>query len=918
MHERDPILEASDMMITDELLNTFGPNAESVEELYAQYEANPESVPESWRRFFAGEGPEHEAGRADGGNGAQTDGGNGASQSRGRTATPQASRAEPSAPPLPRPAAPTAAARLTPPPPPGAPQLAAYEQAEPIRGVANLIVENMEQSLSIPTATSQRSIPVKVLEENRRLLNQHLALTGGGKVSFTHMIVWAIMQALQKFPSLNSAFARADGTGLRIRRSQINLGVAVDVTRKDGSRNLLVPNLKNVGAMRFDQFLDAYDQLIERARGGKLAPEDFQGTTITLTNPGTIGTAASVPRLMVGQGAIIATGVIGYPAEYQAMSPEVLSGLGISKVMTVTSTYDHRIIQGAESGEFLAEINRLLLGEDDFYNHMFADLRVPYQAVRWTRDVAPPAMFGGGRDWDAIQKQASVLQLIRAYRVRGHLIAKLDPLVNAPSYHPDLDPATYGLTIWDYDRTFITGGLGGIETATLREILDILRRSYTEHVGMEFMNIQEPDQRRWLQDHFEQPKPRKPLPTDERRRILEYLTEAETFEHFLHRRYVGHKRFSVEGNESLIALLNTLIDRGAAGGMQRVVMGMAHRGRLNTLHNVVGKSAASIFSEFEGSIDPASTQGSGDVKYHLGAEGTHAAPGGESIQVTLAPNPSHLEAVNPVVEGMARAAQDLIGDTDRDEVMPILMHGDAAFAGQGIVAETLNLAQLKGYRTGGTIHIIVNNQIGFTTVPQDSRSTPFPTDIAKMSQIPIFHVNGDDPEAAVRVAHLAFDYRQQFNKDVVIDLIGYRRWGHNESDEPSYTQPALYRLIETHPSVRELYARQLIREGVITAEESEAMRAEKMRVLEEATAGLAKPDAQEIRLTRDPNADIAANASPETGVEREILVHISQVLATPPADFTIHPKLGRQLQRRALSEQTQNQIDWALAELLAF
>ncbi|HBY95663.1 MAG: multifunctional oxoglutarate decarboxylase/oxoglutarate dehydrogenase thiamine pyrophosphate-binding subunit/dihydrolipoyllysine-residue succinyltransferase subunit [Ardenticatenaceae bacterium] len=892
-------------MVTEEILNTFGPNAEYVQELYAQYQASASSVPESWRQFFASLEPSPDGDRSRG----TVPGGNGA----GRAAPKETTVAPPPQ------ALPAEAPPVTPSRPAPAPerQLAPYEEAEPLRGVAGLIVENMEESLSLPVATSQRVIPVKVLEENRRLLNQHLALQGGGKVSFTHLIAWAMIQALEKFPHLNAAFARINGQPVRVDRHQINLGVAVDVTRRGGERSLLVPNLTNVGAMTFDEFLSTYDDLIERARTGKLTPEDFQGTTITLTNPGTIGTVASVPRLLKGQGAIIATGVIGYPAEYHAMAPEVLSGLGISKVMTITSTYDHRIIQGAESGEFLAQIHRLLLGEEGFYTRVFADLRVPHRPVVWTRDITPPPLYGPD-NWDAVEKQASVLQLIRAYRVRGHLIANLDPLVNEAAYHPDLDPATYGLTIWDYDREFITGGLGGLERATLREILDILRRSYTEHVGLEYMNIQQPEQRQWLHTHFEQPAPRPPLPAEERLRILEQLTEAEAFENFLGRRYVGHKRFSLEGAETLIPVLKKLLDRAAADEMSRAVMGMSHRGRLTTLHTVVGKSATAIFSEFEGYIDPESTQGTGDVKYHLGAEGSHTSPAGETIAVTLASNPSHLEAVNPVVEGMARAAQDLINDTDRDEVLPILIHGDAAFAGQGIVAETLNLAQLTGYRTGGTLHIIVNNQIGFTTAPQHARSTPFPTDLAKMSQVPIFHVNGDDPEAVVRVVELAFDYRQRFHKDVVIDLVVYRRWGHNEADEPSYTQPALYRLIEQHPPVRAVYAGQLAREGIISLEAANTLKREQLDALDQATAGLGERPEPKIRLGRDLTGDIAATPSPETGVDRDTLTHISRVLATPPEDFKVHPKLRRQLERRTLDGNGHDQVDWALGEALAF
>ena len=478
------------------------------------------------------------------------------------------------------------------------------------------------------------------------------------------------------------------------------------------------------------------------------------------------------------------------------------AALGISKVMTLTCTYDHRIIQGAESGLFLGKLQALLNGEDGFYEEVFEHLHLPYNPVRWEPDRQASLPGSAGRSAAEVAKEAAVLQLINAYRVRGHLIADLDPLGGIPSYHAELDPLTYGLTIWDLDREFLTGTLGEAigegapkPVATLREILETLRQTYCGKIGCEYMNIQHPEQKRWLQQRMEPEANNWPLDATLRTRILEHLVAAEEFENFLHARFVGQKRFSLQGGEAAIAILQELAYRAADRGVREMVIGMAHRGRLTVLANVVGKPLARIFSQFEGYSDPTSTQGSGDVKYHLGARGVRRSPAGNEIVMAVAPNPSHLEAVDPVVEGIVRPKQDRLGDTERERVIPLLIHGDAAFAGQGVVAETLNLSQLDGYSTGGTVHLIINNQIGFTTLPDEARSTPYSTDVARMVQAPIFHVNGDDPEAAIRVAQMAFDYRQQFKKDVVIDMFCYRRYGHNEADDPSYTQPLLYRKI---------------------------------------------------------------------------------------------------------------------------
>src|ERR1035441_8794148 len=760
------------------------------DEMYQQYQRDHSTVDESWKHVF--EEPRPLA--------------NGAPAAPGKAAAPSA-------------------------------ELAPGEQLLALRGAAGRIAENMAASVSIPLATSQRTIAVKVMDENRRIINQHRTLVGRGKVSYTHLIGWAIVKALEEIPGLNHAYAERDGQAYRLVRPQVNLGIAIDVAGKDGARSLMVPSIKNAGALSFQEYVTAFDDLVERARRAKLTPADFQGTTISLTNPGTVGTMSSSPRLMAGQGAIIATGAIDYPAEYLGAADETRAMLGISKVMTLSCTYDHRIIQGAESGRFLGRLQALLDGQDGFYEEVFNHLRMPHMPVRWETDRKPALPGMNAARHAEIAKEAGIMQMINAYRVRGHLIADLDPLGAEPSYHAELDPETYGLTIWDLDREFLTGNLGeagcppGHEgapkaLATLREILETLRQTYCGKIGCEYMNIQVPEQKRWLQRRMEPEANNWLLDGATRMRIMRSVMAGEEFEHFLPSRFVGQKRFALEGGETALAILEEILERAAAGNVHELVVGMAHRGRLNILANTVGKDVKQIFSEFEGAIDPASTQGSGDVKYHLGATGVRKTSSGREIVVSVSPNPSHLEAVDPVVEGIVRPKQDRLGDTARERVIPVLIHGDAAFAGQGVVAETLNLSQLDGYSTGGTIHLIINNQIGFTTLPDESRSTPYSTDIARGVQAPIFHVNGDDPDAAIRVVQIAFDYRQQFKTDVVIDMICYRRRGHNEGDDPSYTQPILYRKIKQHPSVAVLYQQRLVREGVATGDECAGIRQE--------------------------------------------------------------------------------------------
>ncbi len=818
-------------------MDPLGYNSGYVEDLYAQYLQNPDSVSPSWREFFADFDPGAAVYRQRGDGDAQ--------------AEPQAPEAAPSQPAAPQasgdgaPAAP--AARPAPPQAPAhaparpAPQVDVPEGAETekIRGVAARIVDNMEASLTIPTATSVRDIPVKLMAENRRLINRRQRATGGDKVSYTHLIAYALTLALEKVPAMKDAFRQGDGPE-RIVPGSVSLGLAIDIEKR-GKRQLLVPNIKKAESLSFAEFLHQYNDIVARARDSKLELQDFQGTTATLTNPGGIGTVMSVPRLMPGQGLIVAVGAIGFPAHYAGMSRAELSRLGLSEVMTMTSTYDHRIIQGAESGEFLRHMAHLLTGGDGFYDRVFESLGIHTPPLRMSDDSTPEIGKSGVTSTakkDKIEKQARVYELIRAYRVRGHLLADTNPLGYEPRNHTELDPAHYGLTVWDLDRTFLTGGfagqrggLAGREKMPLRDILDILWDTYTGHVGSEFMHLSDPAEKRWLIERIEPQQFREPIAVPRKKRIFEKLNAAEALEQFIHTKYIGHKRFSLEGAETMIPLLDAVISDAADQSVEEVVIGMAHRGRLNVLTNILGKPYNKVFDEFEGTIDPDAVHGSGDVKYHLGQTGTHTAPSGTQTRLTLASNPSHLEAVNPVVEGMVRAKQQRIAEAHpeisdrdlRDRVLPVLVHGDAAFAGQGVVAETLNLSQLEGYKTGGTVHLVVNNQIGFTTLPMHSRSSAYATDIARMIQAPIFHVNGDDPEAAVRVARLALDFRQVFNKDVVIDMICYRKYGHNEGDEPAYTQPLMYDDIGGHRSVRKLYLESLRRKGEISPEDAEVI-----------------------------------------------------------------------------------------------
>ena len=668
--------------------------------------------------------------------------------------------------------------------------------------------------------------------------------------------------------------------------------------------------------MNFATFWASYEDMIRRARSNKLTIDDFAGTTVSLTNPGTIGTNHSVPRLVKGQGAIIGVGSMEYPAQWQGASEESIVRNAVSKILTLTSTYDHRIIQGAQSGEFLRKMHSLILGEDGFYVDIFRSLRIPYDPIRWAHDIS------ANHETD-LDKNVRVQEVIHAYRVRGHLMADTDPLEYHQRTHPDLDVLSYGLTLWDLDREFATGGFGTKPLMKLREILGVLRDSYTRTFGIEYMHIQEPEERKWIQERVELPHV-KPDPADQLR-ILRKLNEAEALESFLQTKYVGQKRFSLEGSESLIPMLDEILTESANNEILEVAIGMPHRGRLNVLANIAGKSFGQIFREFEGEYAENSVQGSGDVKYHLGTTGSYVSAEGGYTSVYLAANPSHLEAVDPVLEGIVRAKQDLLPADRRHDILPVLIHGDAAFAGQGVVAETLQLSQLQGYRTGGTVHIVVNNQVGFTTSPQYSRSSIYSTDVARMIQAPILHVNGDDPEAVVFVSKLAFEFRQAFGKDVVIDLVTYRRRGHNEADDPSLTQPLMYAIIDKKRSVRKHYTDSLIGRGDITLEEAEEVLKHFQEQLEMVFQET-RIDESETEFSQRAKAIIESgqlNLVPQTpsqdvdtSITQAQIDTVIESQLTMPEGFNVHPRLAPQLQRRAQMV-ADNTIDWGMGEALA-
>jgi 2-oxoglutarate dehydrogenase E1 component len=884
----------------------FGANDWLVEEMYERYQADPTSVEPSWIEFFKTYTP-------------------GAATSAPVASAPATSAPKGGIPPIPKAAqkvaapvtqaAPAPVAQVTPSVPTPAqaqvkpaPVLVTPSAAtmEPLRGVAGRVVASMEASLSVPTATSVRAIPAKLMIDNRTVITNHLKRTRGGKVSFTHIIAYAMIKALRQMPEMNVFYGEVDGKPALGRPEHINLGIAIDLAKADGTRQLLVPSIKGCEGLDFGQFWVAYEEIVKKARAGTLTVEDHSGTTVSLTNPGTIGTVHSVPRLVQGQGLIVGVGAMDYPAEFQGASEETLARMAISKVVTLTSTYDHRVIQGAQSGDFLRRIHEILLGADGFYDEIFSALRIPYEPIRWASD------FEFSKD-EEINKTARVQQLIQAYRIYGHLMADTDPLEYAQRSHPDLDVVTHGLTLWDLDREFATGGFGGEKFMKLRKILGILRDSYCRSVGVEYMYISNPDERRWIQEHVEVgfSKPAR----EEQLHILQKLSDAEAFESFLQTKFVGQKRFSLEGGESVIPLLDAVISAAAEKKLDEVCIGMPHRGRLNVLANIAGKSYGQIFQEFQGHYKENEVHGSGDVKYHLGTEGIFTAESGAQTKIYLAANPSHLEAVNPVLEGIVRAKQDRLNIKDLFSVLPILLHGDASFAGQGINFETLQLSQLRGYRTGGTVHIVVNNQVGFTTAPHASRSSRYSTDVAKTIEAPVFHVNGDDPEACVRVARLAFEYRQVFNKDVVVDMVCYRRRGHNEGDEPSFTQPLMYKLIDAKRSTRTLYTESLIGRGDITPEEAEKLARDYQVQLEEVYASVANYQEEHDPNFKPPTVPSAEDVP--TFISEPLIREIAATQIAIPEGFHVHPKLLPQLQKRAESI-NDGTIDWSTGEMLAF
>ncbi|MEY2849809.1 MAG: hypothetical protein RI885_2476 [Actinomycetota bacterium] len=932
--------------------NEFGANEWLVDEMYERYLVDKNSVDESWWPVLEGY---HQSVQSDqtaegSGTGGSTAGPQGAEGGQAQipdeipvsdgdaAAAPTAEAPTSGQPTSGQPVARTTSVQPRPQPipadapkAPGKPTAAAAAAAStepapsedadlvsPLRGMAKSLASNMDASLTVPTATSVRTMPAKLMIDNRIVINNHLKRARGGKVSFTHLIGWAIVQTIKEFPSQNVFYDDSSGKPSVVTPAHLNLGLAIDLPKPDGTRALLVPAIKKTETMNFGEFLREYEALVRKARDNKLTAADFVGTTISLTNPGGIGTEHSVPRLMRGQGCIVGAGALEYPAEFQGASTKTLTELGIGKTITLTSTYDHRVIQGAGSGEFLKKVHERLIGQHGFYETLFSDLRIPYEPIHWAADINVDLS-------DNVNKTSRVQELINSFRVRGHLMADVDPLEYRQRSHPDLDITSHGLTFWDLDREFVTGGFGGKRAALLREILGVLRDSYCRTIGIEYMHIQDPDQRSWLQAHVERPYSK---PThDAQMRVLGKLNEAEAFETFLQTKYVGQKRFSLEGGESMISLLDNILQLAAEEELEEVAIGMAHRGRLNVLTNIAGKTYGQIFREFEGTQDPRTVQGSGDVKYHLGTEGTFTSAAGRQIPVYLAANPSHLEAADGVLEGIVRAKQDR-GPVGAFKVLPIMVHGDAAMAGQGIVVEILQMSQLRAYRTGGTIHLVVNNQVGFTTPPGEARTSIYSTDVAKTIQAPVFHVNGDDPEAVLRVSELAYAYRQEFHRDVVIDLVCYRRRGHNEGDDPSMTQPLMYNLIEAKRSVRTLYAEALVGRGDITEQEYEAAHADFQDRLERAfaethaaqtasmpvivqddepVAGLERPDSQQ---------DDSAGEPATTAVAESVIALIGDAHGNPPTGFTVHPKLQALLKKRVEMSRSGG-ADWAFGELLA-
>jgi 2-oxoglutarate dehydrogenase E1 component len=887
-------------------------NAGFAQVMYEEFLRDPSSVGPEWRRLF-------ESGVV----GVRPDG-----DGQGTGGDPKSAQlvSIPERPAVPRPVpTPGPAASATP------PVAVAPAGATPISGPASRLVANMVESLSVPTATTFRELPVGVLENRRRELNNALRTAGRPeKVSFTHLIGYALVRAAHRHPVMTTVFTERDGVPYRSETGQVNLGLAVDVERKDGSRGLVVPVIHDAAAKSFATFHSTYESLVERARGNKLMPDAFAGANMTLTNPGGLGTVASVPRLMAGQGSIIAVGAIGYPPAFTELSDDRIRELGISKVMTVTSTYDHRVIQGAESGEFLRALDGLLQGEDQFYEAVFSSLSLDAPSQSSLTPQAPTAKIGRGsmpvREATAqLYHVAAAMALVKAYRTHGHLAAHLDPLGSVAVGDPSLDPAPLGLT--PDVMASIPAAVLRIATPgeTLAEALPALENAYCGTIAYELEHIAVHSERVWLRQMIETSAHRRPLSAEEQKWLLQRLTEVETLEKFLHKAYLGQKRFSIEGVDVVVPMLDLIIEESAQQGGREVVIGMAHRGRLNVLAHTVGRPYESIFAEFEGGRHVEAGQltpegGTGDVKYHHGAEGSYRTRSGKAVTVTLSPNPSHLEFVGPVVDGRARARQTSRrgreAHHDATAAVPVIIHGDAAFAGQGVVAETFNLGALQGYRTGGTIHIITNNQIAFTTDVSDARSTRHASDLAKGFDIPIIHVNADDPEACLASIRLAMAYREKFKEDILIDLVGYRRHGHNEGDEPTYTQPLMYERIRELPTVREQYGQLLVERGLLTGAESKAQsEAAYQRLVDvqqkfKASMGKAVPS-ESVSLDRSSGLEI------ETAVQSELVIALNEQLLAVPEGFSVNPKLKKQLERRRPALGPEGGIDWAHAEALA-
>jgi 2-oxoglutarate dehydrogenase E1 component len=828
---------------------------------------------------------------------------------------------------------------------PAAAPTAMVGEVKPLRGPAAMLAQAMNESRTMPTATSFRTLPVDVLDAKRKALNGVLK-DRGMKVSFTHLVAWAIVKAAMEWRVMARVYEEGDGKPQVVEPGSVNLGIAVDVERR-GSRSLMVPCIKGADELDFASFHTYYEELITKTRENKLTADDFQGTNVTLTNPGGLGTVASVPRLLKGQGTIVATGSIAYPVEWAHAPAEKIKGLGISKVMTMTSTYDHRIIQGAESGSFLRRIDQLLQGEDAFYESLAEALEVSpaVTANAYPASASAPPLAAGGvpaapaapapPDSELLQAVQAATSLLKAYRTHGHLAARLDPLGKEPKGDPAIEPENLGLTPELMAKIPASILRIGVEGETLLEALPRMRDAYCGTIAYQIEHLASHQQRMWLREMIETGAHRIALGVDEKRALLSRLAQVFQFERFLQKAYLGQKLFSIEGLDSVVPMIDELVTLGKQSGGDEVVIGMAHRGRLSVLAHNLGRSVESILAEFEGAkaleqvkaIAAIPHAGTGDVKYHYGAEGLFTTRDGDEAKVRLYPNPSHLEFVDPVVTGGARAAQTSRSGPRLDHkpavAVPLLLHGDAAFPGQGVVAETLNLQSLAGYSTGGTVHIITDNQVGFTTDPEDSRSTPYASDLAKGFNVPIIHVNADDVEACIAAIRLSMAYRERWSRDVVIDLIGYRRYGHNETDEPAYTQPILAAQIKSHPPVSEIYAEQLVKEGVVTLEEVEAeggeRRDELQRIHKELKRRMESGHYEDPTSTQAGTGELDRTKSPEveTAVSEDRLRSLNEELLRVPESFTIHRKLRKPLMRR-LEVLDQGPIEYGHAEALAF